>query len=266
MDYKVFKEEEPKNRDPLFFQAPCRVLVAGPSGSGKTVFIMNTLLYEKSPWDTCYYFYSVSQPKYETLDKNFKGKITFVEGIPENAEEQQQSGWWDRFKEDKEQGHKVVVVFDDLMKEIENSTWASKLYTAGCHHLGLSVFELCQRVMVNREQRLQCDYIVLFNFPMDQKAIFALAQQLEPQRYKEVMQMYEQATLEHTRGWLLIDAKCINMGRKELKYRCNSFSRIFDWWHANNVKDVKAPQQEVQQTEPANKKTKTTNSVPRNVP
>lgn len=232
-EYKVFSTESKiVNKDPYKFQAPCRVLVAGPTESGKTNFIMNVLLDDDAPWNYCFYFYSAPQPKYKILEREYKAKgkeISFISGIPENKSKDEQFDYMKTFRQKSKEGRVVVIIFDDLMKEIENSPWASKIYTAGCHHDNLSVFELCQRVMVNREQRLQCDYVVLFNFPMDQKAIFALAQQLEPLRYKEVMQMYEQATVEHKRGWLLIDARCVKHGKSHLKYRCNSFNELFDW-------------------------------------
>ena len=40
-------------------------------------------------------------------------------------------------------------VFDDLMDAVSKSQWASKLYTAGCHHQNSSVISLQQKIFTN---------------------------------------------------------------------------------------------------------------------
>ena len=44
------------------------------------------------------------------------------------------------------QDSRLEFVFDDLMDEVTKSKWASKLYTAGCHHQNLSVISLQQKI------------------------------------------------------------------------------------------------------------------------
>ena len=97
-------------------------------------------------------------------------------------------------------------VFDDLMDEVEKCKWASKLYTAGCHHQNLSVISLQQKLFTSRDQRLQCHYLVLFDFPQDRGAIMPLARQLCPGNSEKFLQMYRDAT-EPQNGWLLVDMK-----------------------------------------------------------
>ena len=64
-----------------------------------------------------------------------------------------------------------VFIFVDLIDEVAKSKWASKLYIAGCHYQNLSVISLQQKIFANRDQWLQCHYLILFDFPQDRGAV-----------------------------------------------------------------------------------------------
>ena len=87
----------------------------------------------------------------------------------------------------------TCLVFDDLQAQLTTSKWASALATGGVHHLNLSVYTLLQQVFVNRTQRLQTDWLVLFAFESDKTAVMSLARQLMPQNPNLIMGMYAQA-------------------------------------------------------------------------
>ena len=106
-------------------------------------------------------------------------------------------------------------VFDDLGDEVAKSKWATKLYTAGCHHQNLAIVSLQQRVFTSRYQRMQCHYLVLFDFPQDRGAIEPLARQLCPGQVDKFRQMYRDAT-DPIYGWLLVD---MNKRRKDPRLR-----------------------------------------------
>ena len=160
--------------------------VSGPSGSGKSHFVKDLLCAPDSPFDRILYFYALSQPLYAELPAD----TVFIEGLPDEAPEFNQ-----------ELNH--CFVFDDLMDEVATRKWATKLYTAGCHHQNLSVISLQQKIFANREQRLQCHYLVLFDFPQDRGAIEPLARQLCPGKVEEFRHMYRDATAP-THGWLIV--------------------------------------------------------------
>lgn len=218
---------EPDYRNPSKFlpQHPCRVQVSGPSGSGKTNFLLQCCLHKDQPWDEVIVFYTLAQPKYEILQKQFKGPVTFHQGIPEGEDGELIMAHLRKNNKAKKQ---TCLVFDDLQADLERSKWASALATGGVHHLNLSVFTLLQQVFVNRTQRLQTDWIVLFAFESDKTAIVALARQLHPTEPGLIMKMYEQAVTSRKHGWFGIDLKAAQRGEPLMKYRDSSFSRVFD--------------------------------------
>ena len=223
---KVF-HTEPDYKNPSKFlpQHPCRVQISGPSGSGKTNWLLNVLLDKDQPYDEIIVFYTLSQPKYKLLKKQSKVPVSFYEGMPEN-----EAG--DKIMAHLEANNKAqkqtCLVFDDLQAQLTTSKWASALATGGVHHLNLSVYTLLQQVFVNRTQRLQTDWLVLFAFESDKTAVMSLARQLMPQNPNLIMGMYAQATEARPHGWFGIDLKAAQRGEPLLKYRDASFSRVFD--------------------------------------
>ena len=218
---------EPDYRNPSKFlpQHPCRVQVSGPSGSGKTNFLLNVLLDKDQPFDEIIVFYTLSQPKYKLLKKESKVPVTFHEGIPEGDAGDK---IMKHLESNNRSNKQSCLVFDDLQAQLTNSKWASALATGGVHHLNLSVYTLLQQVFVNRTQRLQTDWLVLFAFESDKTAVMSLARQLHPTAPNEIMAMYTQATETRPHGWFGIDLKAAQRGEPLLKYRDASFSRVFD--------------------------------------
>ena len=65
---------------------------------------------------------------------------------------------------------------------------------------------LQQKVFTSREQRLNCHYLAIWDFPQDRGAIEPLARQLCPGKVAEFREMYRDATSPN-HGWLMIDMK-----------------------------------------------------------
>ena len=180
-------------QNPLLPQHPFAAQVSGPSGCGKTVWVKELLTHPDSPFDKVTYYYGIWQPLYDEMLAGLGPVIEFVEGLPTEAP-----------AFDTSLCH--CFVFDDLMNEVDKSPWASKLYTAGCHHQNLSVISLQQKLFTNREQRLQCHYLVLFDYPQDRGAVLPLARQLCLGNADRFLDIYKDAT-EPNHGWLLVDMK-----------------------------------------------------------
>ena len=180
-------------QNPLLLQHPFAAQVTGPSGCGKTVWVKELLIHPDSPFDKIIYHYCMWQPLYDEMRAALGDTIEFTEGLPAEAPEF-----------DTALCH--CFVFDDLMDAANKSPWVSKLYTAGCHHQNLSVISLQQKLFTNREQRLQCHYLVMFDFPQDRSAILPLARQLCLGNTDRFLEIYKDATGPDY-GWLLVDMK-----------------------------------------------------------
>ena len=168
---------------------PFAAQVSGPSGCGKTWWVKELLSDPDSPFDRVLYFYSIRQPLYDQMPRHTE----FIEGLPDEVPEF-------------DPAQNTAFVFDDLMDLVAKSRWAGKLYTAGCHHQNLSVISLQQKLFTNRDHRLQCHYLVVFDFPQDRGAMMPLARQLCPGNANKFLEIYRDAT-EPVNGWLLVDMK-----------------------------------------------------------
>ena len=139
------------------------------------------------------YHYSIWQPLYDEMRAAKGDGIDFVEGLPTEAPAFDTS-------------LRHCVVFDDLMHAVDKCPWASKLYTAGCHHQNASVISLQQKLFTNREQRLQCQYLAIFDIPQDRGAVLPLARQLCLGNADRFLEIYKDATGPNY-SWLLVDMK-----------------------------------------------------------
>ena len=173
----------------LLPQHPYAAQVSGPSGCGKTWFVKELLCEPESPFQKILYHYAVWQPLYEQMPKTTE----FIEGLPEERPQTYPD-------------QNTVVIFDDLMEEVAKCDWATKLYTAGVHHQNLSVISMQQKVFTSRDQRLQCHYLLLFDFPQDRGAVGPLARQLCPGHADQFIEIYRDATTPN-HGWFLVDMK-----------------------------------------------------------
>ncbi len=110
------------------FKVPFTAMCAGPTMAGKTLwikkFILNSsILMDKKP-DLVLYYYSEWQPAYDDL---IQQGVTFIKGVPD-IDELRQS-----------QHSCTLMIFDDLMQELQKHPALISLFTRGCHHLGIFV-------------------------------------------------------------------------------------------------------------------------------
>ena len=88
----------------------------------------------------------------------------------------------------------------------KKSKYMTDLFTSG-RHRNASIIELTQRIFTDgrRTNRVNCDYYIIFNFG-DQMEFKNLALQLEPKHFKELVEIYNDAT-DDPHGCLIIDTK-----------------------------------------------------------
>jgi len=217
-----------KNKNKLMFQHPCTIQMSGQSGSGKTVFLTSVLLDKDCPWDFVIYCYGAYQKKFDLLKKKLKDDIIFIEGVPKDEDKTKIEEFLkENLKKPPKEQSQVILIFDDLMNEVEKNKYFSKLYYSGCHHLNLSVCTLTQNIFNNRNDRLNFHYLLIFNFEADKSTILNIGRQLIPHNSKKLVEMYNECR-KNAYGFLLIDLRCRLMGHPELKYRNSGLDCIFD--------------------------------------
>lgn len=219
-------ENKPRNKNPLLFQHPCRGVICGSSGTGKTRFILEDIvLHKDSPFDKVLFVapkFSLEQEKLQIAKEMMGDRMILIEGLNEaQIQEELENSFYE--------GNQTLIIFDDLMNK--KSRYMTDLFTSG-RHRNASIVELTQRIFTDgrRTNRCNTDYYVIFNFG-DKLEFRNLALQLEPKHYKEIMELYDDAT-EDPHGCLIIDLKHkVHKDFKDnkmLKYRKNNMETIYD--------------------------------------
>ena len=153
---------------------PSKILICGPSMSGKTHFVKNLLLNSRARYEVLYIIaHRLDQPAYNEIINTYRkaNKLVFTySSIPDEAIE------FDKSKNN-------IVIVDDLIEEAEKSKYMGHLLRDGSHHDNLTLILIshwCCNGQNSRSQRLQMDYMILFNFPADKKAVHGIGTQICP--------------------------------------------------------------------------------------
>ena len=122
-----------------------------------------------------------------------------------------------------------IVIVDDLIEEAEKSKYMGHLLRDGAHHDNLTLILIshwCCNGSDGRKQRLQMDYMVLFNFPADKRAVHGIGSQICPGFVENFMEIYNNATSVRYSP-LIIDLTHSEYIDKRLKYRCGEWNIIY---------------------------------------
>jgi hypothetical protein len=107
-----------------------------------------------------------------------------------------------------------LIIFDDLMSEIEDDLSVLKLFTVDSHHQNKSVFFLSQNLFskgkYSRTINLNVHYLFLFNNPRDEQQIHVFGRQMFPRNSNFLIEAYEDATSVQF-GYLFLDFKQTTM-------------------------------------------------------
>eukprot|EP00493_Phyllostaurus_siculus_P013473 UN13675 len=114
-----------KNTNP--FNDPATICISGPSGSGKTYLVYDVLknlagMFANETPIKVLYCYGVWQKMFEEMENRFDF-LSFHDGLPNKTEIEEFSS---NFK------HKLIVL-DDLLDEVLNSSEMEKLFIRECH-------------------------------------------------------------------------------------------------------------------------------------
>ncbi|RWS22973.1 hypothetical protein B4U80_10260 [Leptotrombidium deliense] len=185
--------------DHIYLSHPFTMMVSGPTSSGKTVFVRrilknhNVLMRNiQKPLLSVAWCYGQWQKCYnEEVDNT---KISYSSGLLSKTEI--------------ESTDIDVLIIDDLMSELANSTLLAELFTRGSHHNNLSVIFITQNIFHQgskmRDIHLSCQYLILMNNPRDKSQIDYLVKQMKMKR--QLVFAYNDATSKPY-GYLFIDFK-----------------------------------------------------------
>ena len=183
------------------FQQPFTCLMAGSSGSGKTTFVKRFLKHASSlctPFNKIIWCFSGNG-----RPNDIQEGIQYMNGLPQDFE--------CLFKDDDdddEVNSPKLIILDDLMTDACSSSEILDIFTKHSHHYNISVFLLVQNIFhkghFSRDISLNSKYIVLFKNPRDRSQIYHLARQICPTCPKEVVDIYNEATVKPF-SYLLFD-------------------------------------------------------------
>jgi hypothetical protein len=112
----------------------------------------------------------------------------FVRGIPTNLEE---DSYFDPSVNNR-------IILDDLMTAAKNDNRVGDLFTKGSH-LSLSTIYVVQNVFAqgraSRNVALKCQYLVLFNLPVDRHQISLSSRCMYPRHPDKMLKRYEDPTI-----------------------------------------------------------------------
>jgi hypothetical protein len=141
--------------------------------------------------------YGQWQPAYEQISRTIPN-VEFVRGISDDLE---QDSYFDTSVNN-------LIVLNDLMTVAKNDNRVSDLFTKGSRHRCLSTIYVVQNLFAqgraSRDVSLNCQYMVLFNSPVDRHQISLLARRIYPKNSDKMMNKYEEA-VSRPYGYLLID-------------------------------------------------------------
>ena len=124
---------------------------------------------------------------------------------------------------------KNCLIVDDLIEEAEKSRYIGHLLRDGSHH------DNCTLILVShwccgsgdaRRQRLQMDYMALFRFPADKRAVHGLGCQIAPGAVGRFMEVYDDATSEQFRP-LIADLSSAHYTDPRLRFRCGVWDVVY---------------------------------------
>jgi hypothetical protein len=164
--------------------------VSEVTSCGKTYFVKQLLQsshkFIQPTLQRIIWLYKRWQPLYDVIQRTVPPRIEFVQGIPIDLETDSYI----------DPSVRNLIVLDDLMATAAKDPRITDLFTEGSHHKNLSVVVLNQNLYYSKDptQRRNCQYLVLFNNPVDKQQISTLGRQMYPGKVQYFLQIFEEAT------------------------------------------------------------------------
>jgi hypothetical protein len=174
----------------FIFPAPSTVSICGPTGSGKSSFVMKILEHRQKIFsqkvEGVIYCYT-------EMEKSFVnppgGPVKFHYGLPTQAELME---YIDSFK-----GKFFLLIVDDMMSEIGESSIFQDCSTKLSHHRNFSYISVCQNIFSPgkkaRAQSINSHFYILTRTCRDLRQISTLGSQLFPGKGSKFLDIYRDA-------------------------------------------------------------------------
>lgn len=187
-------------RPTVIFKHPFTARVVGPTQAGKTHFVMNLLenaarYIRPAPTKIYWAYGEKNQKQMFAIQKAAQPlAVHFLEGVPDI--------------EEFDANERNLLIMDDLMTSVSNSTTVANIFTKHSHHRNMSVILIMQNLFHQgrsmRDISLNSKYTILFKNPRDKAQIQILGRQIFPSQSHFLTDAYEQATAK-PHGYLILD-------------------------------------------------------------
>ena len=177
------------------------ITVAGPSQSGKSTLVEELVKRRSEIFSngdggagaepiSDVFWYCAYQPT------NKISGVTYIAGLPNDIME--------RIKPN------CLVVLDDYMQELANSSTLTSIMTKAVHHLPMTLIYITQNIFSksndNKTRRLNTNYLIIFKNPQDKSQVEYIGRQMYPRDKDFLRSAYEDATGKTAFSYLLIDS------------------------------------------------------------
>lgn len=179
------------------FKHPTTLQVSGPSRCGKTRLVLHILEHQLiQPFPTrIIWVYSEKQADYLGAQALYP-HIEFVHG------------WKDEIYNSINPNTLNLLIVDDQMDEVGNSTSFQNLFSRGSHHRNLTIIYLLQNLYNpaknQRTVSLNTHYNIIFKNPRDERQFRCLASQMHPGNSDWLIGAFKDAT-SRPHGYLVLD-------------------------------------------------------------
>lgn len=183
---------------PAYVNHPFRMIIYGPSDCGKTTFWSRLVVENKQEFELIIVSYNQWVPAFDAISH----LVTFVRGIPDNLH-----------SDDVKRGcTKVLIIFDDLMSDVCCSRSVTDIFTKGSHNRGISAIQVVQDLFPTTakscvQQRLNTDYMVLFNSNINKSQVERLSSQMYPFDRQMMLKLYCDVVSTAPYAKLIIDVR-----------------------------------------------------------
>ena len=183
------------------------------SACGKTTFVKELLLHHytriQPRIQRIVWLYKRWQPLYAIIKSTVIPRVEFIQGIPQELDDDDYSN----------PTQNNLLILDDMMSTVGKDKRILELFTEGSHHRSLSIISINQNLYATKDptQRRNCQYLILYDNPVDKSMTFALARQMFPKNSEQFIKLFEKVT-KRPYGLLLLDLKPFTPANQRLKY------------------------------------------------